>query len=235
VAEGSRALLLIADISGYTRFMRLHRMSLAHAQENTSRLLKAIVDSSSKVKLVQYEGDAAFLAATGSSADRAAAEIVELAATMHRAFHREQDALRGCRVCLCDGCHQAGTLQVKFVAHLGEAVMHGGKRHSSLAGIDVILVHRMLKNDVEVEEYLLMTDQVHELAQRDAAPVEQELEGIGREQLWLVDVAAVAGEVPEAPPPPLRRKVRHEMGLTLRSLPYYVKLKRARVRVETAA
>jgi hypothetical protein len=233
VAEGSKALLLIADISGYTRFMRLHRMSLAHAQENTSRLLKAIVDATPKVKLVQYEGDAAFLAATGDAADRAAADVVALTATMHRAFHREQDDLRGCRVCLCDGCHQAGTLQVKFVAHLGEAVMHGGKRHSSLAGIDVILVHRMLKNDVEVDEYLLMTDQVQEVARVDATPIEQELDGIGREQLWLVDVAAVAGTLPEVPPPPLRRKVRHEMGLTLRSLPYYVKLKRAHVRVAT--
>jgi hypothetical protein len=31
----ARALLVIADIGGYTRFMRLHRLSLAHAQENT--------------------------------------------------------------------------------------------------------------------------------------------------------------------------------------------------------
>jgi hypothetical protein len=35
-----RALLLLADIGGYTRFTKLHRMSLAHAHENTDRLLK---------------------------------------------------------------------------------------------------------------------------------------------------------------------------------------------------
>ena len=40
-ADTVNALLLIADIGGYTRFMNLHRMSLAHAQENTPRLLDA--------------------------------------------------------------------------------------------------------------------------------------------------------------------------------------------------
>ena len=39
-----RALLLIADIGGYTSFLKLHRMSLAHAQENTDRLLEALTE-----------------------------------------------------------------------------------------------------------------------------------------------------------------------------------------------
>lgn len=34
------------------------------------------------------------------------------------------------------------------------------KRHAELAGFDVILVHRMLKNVVPVVEYVLMTDAV---------------------------------------------------------------------------
>lgn len=36
-----RALLIIADISGYTRFMKFPRMSLAHAQDMVARLLEA--------------------------------------------------------------------------------------------------------------------------------------------------------------------------------------------------
>lgn len=34
------------------------------------------------------------------------------------------------------------------------------KRNVELAGVDVILVHRMLKNEVPVSEYLFMTDVV---------------------------------------------------------------------------
>ena len=33
-------LLLIADIGGYTEYMSTHRMSLAHAEVNTGRLLE---------------------------------------------------------------------------------------------------------------------------------------------------------------------------------------------------
>ena len=50
--ETRQALLVIADIGGYTRFMRLHRMSLAHAQENTLRLLEAMIDAEPRLRLV---------------------------------------------------------------------------------------------------------------------------------------------------------------------------------------
>jgi hypothetical protein len=37
--ESGRALLLIADIGGYTEYMGSHRLSLAHAEATTTRLL----------------------------------------------------------------------------------------------------------------------------------------------------------------------------------------------------
>src|SRR5215813_2641829 len=53
--------LLIADIGGYTRFMKMHRMSLAHAQDIVARLLEAVIDATrSRLKLSKLEGDAAF-------------------------------------------------------------------------------------------------------------------------------------------------------------------------------
>ena len=56
-----RALLLIADIGGYTEYMRAHRMSLAHAEVNTARLLEAVIDAAGDFELIEIEGDAAFL------------------------------------------------------------------------------------------------------------------------------------------------------------------------------
>ena len=35
--ESGRTLLVIADIGGYTEYMRSHRMSLAHAEVNTAQ------------------------------------------------------------------------------------------------------------------------------------------------------------------------------------------------------
>ena len=40
-----RALLVLADIAGYTEFMRLHRLNLAHSQETTRRLLESMLDA----------------------------------------------------------------------------------------------------------------------------------------------------------------------------------------------
>ena len=53
-----RSLLLIADIGGYTEYMRTHRMSLAHAEVNTARLLEKVIDAAPGFDLIEIEGDA---------------------------------------------------------------------------------------------------------------------------------------------------------------------------------
>ena len=61
-----RALLLLADIVGYTTFMRLHRINLAHSQDITQRLLEAMVDAVPSLRLVEIEGDAVFSVRAGT-------------------------------------------------------------------------------------------------------------------------------------------------------------------------
>jgi hypothetical protein len=43
--ETRRALLLIADIGGYTEYMQSHRTILGHAEAATRRLLEKVVDA----------------------------------------------------------------------------------------------------------------------------------------------------------------------------------------------
>jgi hypothetical protein len=52
--------LLIADIAGYTRFMKFHRASLAHAQDIVAQPLEAVIDAAPGLTLAKLEGDAAF-------------------------------------------------------------------------------------------------------------------------------------------------------------------------------
>src|SRR5690606_37472779 len=54
-----RATLLIADIGGYTDYMGSHRMTLAHAEVNTARMLERMVDAAPGFELIEIEGDAA--------------------------------------------------------------------------------------------------------------------------------------------------------------------------------
>ena len=197
------ALLVIADIGGYTRFMNLHRMSLAHAQENTLRLLDAVIDAAPDLELSGLEGDAAFLYATDPSASEITRSLAGLATAMHRAFHHEQAHMEQLRVCWCDGCVQTGKLTVKIVAHYGEAVLSATRGHATLTGVDVILVHRMLKNSVPVIEYVLMTDPVAECLDESTRglckPLIHDFDGLGNTSTHYIDLATseVTPLVPE--------------------------------------
>lgn len=229
----TRALLVIADIGGYTRFLRLHRTSLAHAQENTGRMLEAIIDAAPKLELSALEGDAAFLYAIEPTADQVAGSLAGLAGAMHQAFHAEQALLESLSSCRCDACDQIGRLTVKVVAHHGEVVMQTVRNQTTLAGVDVILVHRMLKNSVPVTEYVLMTKQVLERCEPGfvsrATAIEEQLEGLGTERLFFVDIAEIAEPPPPRPEASWAAKAGHATALTARSLPYYVGLKRSSI------
>jgi hypothetical protein len=126
-------------------------------------------------------------------------------------------------LCVCDACRQIGRLNVKFVAHLGEVMRQRIRETEKLVGVDVIAVHRMLKNDVPAAEYVLMSEPLYEslepeLRQR-AIRVEQELEGLGTMPLYFVELGDLPIELPEAPQPRLPARIRETVGLGLRAFP----------------
>jgi Protein of unknown function (DUF2652) len=214
----SRALLLIADIGGYTRYMSLHRVSLAHAQANVARLLKAVINAARGLELIEIEGDAVFLSrpADGDPAQTAA----DAARAMHRAFHVEKGRIVR-NLCPCEGCNSTGDLTLKFVAHVGPVAVQKVSRRKTLVGPDVILVHRLLKNSVPVPEYVLFSADLHSGEQ--ATPLEQELEGLGQVQTYFVALEPV----PEAEGEQgILPRLGETVGVLGRGLPYMLRLKR---------
>jgi len=149
---------LIADIGGYTEYMRSHRMSLAHTEVTTARLLEKVIDAARDFDLIEIEGDAAFLSRPADELDRDAtvAATVQAAVSMHRAFHIERQHVVT-NLCPCDFCAQADNLKLKFVAHIGEVATQTINKRRNLVGIDVVFVHRLLKNPVQVPEYVLLS------------------------------------------------------------------------------
>src|SRR3954451_24705926 len=167
----SRALLLIADIGGFTRYMTLHPIGASHAQANVHRLLDAVIDAAPELELIEIEGDAAFFA----SPEQPAAKAKEAAEAMHRAFHETRQRIAN-NLCPCEGCAQTAELTLKCVAHVGEVSERTFRDRKSLAGVPVILVHRLLKNAVPVPEYALLSEDLHG-GEGDGSPVVQELGG----------------------------------------------------------
>src|ERR1043165_1794274 len=96
-----RALLLLADIGGYTEFMRLHRLNLAHSQEITQRLLESMLDAAPSLRLVEVEGDALFLSAPDESPREPgdSSGWLPSALAMYQAFHAKQQWMVAHNLC----------------------------------------------------------------------------------------------------------------------------------------
>jgi hypothetical protein len=131
-------------------------MSLAHAEVNTTRLLERVIDAVPDFYLIEIEGDAAFIArrADTSDGDATVAQTLKAAMPMHRAFHLERQYVAK-NLCPCKRCSQANDLKLKFVAHIGEVATQTIRRRRKLVRINVIHFHRLLKNRIEVPEYVL--------------------------------------------------------------------------------
>jgi len=205
-------LLLIADIGGYTEYMQSHRTLLGHAEAATRRLLEKVVDAAPGFNLIEIEGDAAFLSREANTLDGPAtlAAVTEAVVAMHRAFHVERRLVE-LNLCPCPSCTQTRDLKLKFVAHVGEVAVQKIKRRRKLVGMDVIFVHRLLKNPVQVPEYVLLSEDLHRSGgtSRPDHPIHeisQDLEGIGPVRTYFVEVEDLAGPLAPVPDPsPLRR------------------------------
>jgi hypothetical protein len=224
--ETRRALLLIADIGGYTEYMQFHRTILGHAEAATTRLLEKVVDAARDFDLIEIEGDAAFLSREADALDGGAelAAITEAAVAMHRAFHAERRLVE-LNLCPCDSCTQTSELKLKFVAHVGEVAIQTIKRRRNLVGMDVIFVHRLLKNPVQVPEYVLLSEDLYRSAgtsppDHPMHEISQDLEGIGPVRTYFVEVEDLAGPLAPVPDPSPLRRFGGTVGILGRGLRY---------------
>ena len=149
---------------------------------------------------------------------------------MHRAFHLERRNVVT-NLCPCDGCSQADKLKLKFVAHIGEVASQRIRDRRKLVGIDVIHVHRMLKNPVDAPEYVLFSEELYRTGE-DALPevreVSQELEGIGAASAFFVEIEDVAGALPPPPQPSWPGRIGRTLDVAGRGLPYMLGMRRRR-------
>jgi hypothetical protein len=230
----ARTVLLIADIGGYTRYMGSHRMTLAHAEVNTARLLESIVRAAKGFQLVEIEGDAAFLSReTGTRAPEVVlGDVMQAAAVMHRAFHQEREYVVQ-NLCPCGGCRDARDLKLKFVAHVGDVATQRIQGRSKLVGIDVIIAHRLLKNSVAIPEYVLVTDDLYTATSPGTLPaavdeIAPDYEGIGGVHARVFDVSDLGGAEASLREPTWRDRLGNTFSAVGRGLPYMVGAKKPR-------
>ena len=225
--QPTRAVLVIADISGFTRFMRLHALADSHAKQIVVRLLTAIVERHrSPLRVAELEGDAVFLWGPLDDHDRGfGSDLNQQLLGFFGAFRHEIAALRALPLCVCGACTNVADLRLKQVVHIGEVATERIGGFEKLFGIDVIVVHRMLKNSVGSHEYVLMTDAAHAVLGPPAAggggvSVVEELDGIGEVPMVLYEAAGLEPfpEPPESARPGRLGTLRWKLGMHARTV-----------------
>ncbi len=154
-----QAVFVIADISGYTPFMAQHKKALAHSQMVISALLQTILEQcDSGLQVAKLEGDAAFLYALRDGGEKQLGR--RLLAIVDRFWHKLAE-LTATSICNCDACTTIDRLRLKIVVHAGEALFYKIGAFEELSGFDVIVAHRLLKNSVEADQYILLTEEAY--------------------------------------------------------------------------
>lgn len=228
-----QAILLIADIGGYTEYMQFHRSVLGHAEAATTRMLDKVVDAARGFELIEIEGDAAFLSRDVDGLDGSAtlSVIADAVLALHRAFHRERRFVE-LNMCPCGSCSKTSDLKLKFVAHVGEVANQTIRRRKKLVGLDVIYVHRLLKNPVTAPEYLLVSDDLFvsggatssELPMHEMA---MGLDGIGQVTTHYVDIADM-GALEAFPDPSWPQRISGTFAMVGRGIPHIIRRRRPR-------
>lgn len=199
-----RELLLIADLSGYTGY-------LVHGEVEEAPLIAGdLIDTVigrlvPPFELAGLEGDAAFLHADPVLVD--GPDLMAAIADGYDAFRRRVESLRLGSSCTCSACSTVPQLDLKFFAHFGVVLRQRIAGRDELAGRDVILIHRLMKDSAPAQSgaksYALLTDAVVAALKidpdaNDLRPVEQEYEHLGVIRGHVLDVRAAWHQRPEA-------------------------------------
>lgn len=186
--------ILIADISGYTRF--LTESELEHAHAIIRELMNLIREHmGAPVQVIRSEGDALFGYVPTDALDDAP-WLLDLVEATYHSFKDRLFQVEVASTCTCNACKNVQELDLKFFAHHGEFIVEdlGGGR-PDLSGPEVILAHRLLKNRFveknDILAYFMVTDAIFEAlgSPEGAISHSESIEHFGDVQLHVFDLS----------------------------------------------
>ena len=209
----TNATILIPDISGFTEFMTNTEHS--HSLQAITMLINAIIEAvGDEYEISEIEGDAVLMFKKGPSPSTK--EIQDTCLKIFNAFHFRRQWMQQHAVCPCKACLEISNLTLKFVAHHGVVSEMKVGRFITLTGTDVIVAHRLLKNSVPSNEYLLLSEQLlqHTTDTSTAGHMEwrqasEEYTSIGKIPYRFTLLNEAREKVPKPPAPPDQYRTDH--------------------------
>ena len=157
MSENNLALILIPDISGFTDFVG--STEIDHSRHIITELLEIIINSDDlNLTVSEIEGDAVLCYRPGELPSYES--IIKQCEKTFINFHNHIRRYDSERICRCGACEAAVNLTLKFIVHYGpvEAIEISG--HQKLHGYEVILAHRLMKNSIPENEYILFSNKI---------------------------------------------------------------------------
>jgi hypothetical protein len=156
----NKGFFIITDISGYTEY--LTESELDHAHE----ILQTLFDVQLKhiefpLKISGFRGDAIFMY-TPEACFINPQSFLETLENLYVVFSETLQQMQFNTTCPCRACRNMHKLDLKMCVHYGEYIVQKLGDREELLGADVIVPHRMLKNNViektGVKAYALFTE-----------------------------------------------------------------------------
>ncbi|MBA6157345.1 DUF2652 domain-containing protein [Tenacibaculum sp. S7007] len=154
------SLLFLPDISGFTKFIQTTEAE--HSQHVIAELLEVLINANTEgLHLAEIEGDALFFYKEKEipSLEKLLAQVEQ----MFTAFYSHLKLLENNRVCPCNACSTAHNLQLKIIAHCGDIQFINVQNSRKPFGKEVIEVHRLMKNSVNSDNYVLFSSELSDI------------------------------------------------------------------------
>ena len=159
------SLICIPDISGYTKFMSDTELQLS-TKVISSLLNEIIYANTIGLKVSEIEGDAVLFYKIGNPPSLQV--LLDQCKLFHHQFYQRIKELRMQYKENEDSEKIPELLGLKIVLHYGEVGMNEIGKRIKLIGEDVIIAHRLLKNSIPHDEYILISGPLMDLLPQKA-------------------------------------------------------------------
>ena len=179
--------IIILDISGYTRFISEHKLDLLHAESIIGELMEAVIDEV-QAPIITHEilGDAVTCYALNDDFNSAQRIYEEVRKYFEAFWTCERGLVSECTLCHCSACSNVGQLKLKAILHVGDAAFTQVKNIQKISGSSVITAHRLLKNSIASDQYILMTEPFFNMVSVEDVEESREFcEGLGEIDVYV--------------------------------------------------
>ena len=202
----TNATILIPDISGFTEFVTTTELS--HSTLAINMLIDAIVSAvGEEYEISEIEGDAVLMIKKDPPPSKK--QILDTCLKIFNAFHFQRKWMQDYTICPCGACQALVNLSLKFVVHHGPLAEIKVGRFIKHSGTEMIVAHRLLKNSINNNEYLLLTDRLlqqvddsYEVMELDWIKSSEEYASIGKVDYSFSLLSKARQNVPAPPIPP---------------------------------